>query len=196
LKTRSKAGLTPIPSQTAGPYFRIALMGPRAVRQIAGPKAKGERVKLICRVLDGEGAPVNDGLIEIWQANADGKYNHPDDRQGKPADPEFFGFGRQATDEEGVCEFETIKPGRVPGRNGALQAPHFVVSVFARGVLRRLPTRIYFAGDPANGEDPVLALVPKERRETLTAHPMVEQPGAWRFDIHLCGEKETVFFDV
>jgi protocatechuate 3,4-dioxygenase alpha subunit len=196
LKTKSKADLAPIPSQTVGPYFRITLMGPQAVRQIAGPSAKGERVKLVCKLLDGEGAPVNDGLVEIWQANAEGKYNHPDDTQEKPIDPEFLGFGRQGTDEEGVCEFETIKPGRVPGKGGAWQAPHLAVSVFARGVSRRLPTRIYFAGDPANEEDPVLSLIPKQRRETLMARPLPGQPGAWRFDIHLCGEKETVFFDV
>lgn len=196
MKAKSKIDLVPLPSQTVGPYFRIALMGPRAVAQIAGPTAKGERVKLICKMLDGEGAPVNDGLIEIWQANADGKYNHPNDKQEKPIDPEFLGFGRQGTDEEGVCEFETIKPGRVPGKGGVLQAPHFAVSVFARGVMRRLPTRIYFAGDPANAGDPVLGRVPRQRRETLLAHPVPGQPGAWRFDIHLCGDKETVFFDV
>ena len=159
MKTKSKADLVPIPSQTVGPYFRISLMGPRAVKQIAGPQVKGERVKIICKVLDGEGAPVNDALIEIWQANADGKYNHPDHKQERPIDEEFLGFGRQGTDEEGSCEFETIKPGRVPGKGGVLQAPHLMVSVFARGVMRRLPTRIYFAGDPANGKDPVLALV-------------------------------------
>ncbi len=92
--------------------------------------------------------------------------------------------------------FETIKPGHVPGSDGTMQAPHLVVSVLARGILRRLPTRIYFAGDPANEKDPVLALVPKERRETLVAQPVANQPGAWRFDIHLSGENETVFFDV
>jgi protocatechuate 3,4-dioxygenase alpha subunit len=196
LKTRSEADFTPIPSQTVGPYFRISLMGPRAVKQIAGPSVKGERVKLVCTVFDGDGAPVSDALIEIWQANSDGKYNHPDDKQEKPIDEEFLGFGRQGTDEEGACEFETIKPGRVPGQGGVLQAPHLVVSVFARGVMRRLPTRIYFAGDPANGEDPVLSLVPEQRRKTLMAHAVAEQSGTWRFDIHLCGDKETVFFDV
>lgn len=196
MKTKSKIDLVPSPSQTVGPYFRIGLIGPRVVAQIAGPAVKGERVKLICKVLDGEGAPVNDALIEIWQANADGKYNHPNDRQEKPIDLGFPGFGRQGTDEAGVCEFETIKPGRVPGRGHVLQAPHLAVSVLATGVLRRLPTRIYFAGDPANGEDPVLALVPKQRRETLMAHPVPGHPETWRFDIHLCGDKETVFFDV
>lgn len=179
-----------------GPYFAISLAGGYSVEHIAGPNAKGERVKLMCSVFDGEGQGVDEGLIEIWQANADGKYNHPDDPQDKPVDPNFLGFGRQATDENGVCVFETIKPGRVPGPNGTVQAPHLAVSVLARGILGRLPTRIYFAGDPANEKDPVLALVPKGRRETLMAQPVANQPGAWRFEIHLSGENETVFFDV
>jgi protocatechuate 3,4-dioxygenase, alpha subunit len=188
--------LTPTPWQTVGPYFAISLAGGHSVERIASPNARGERVKLMCSVFDGEGQGVDEGLIEIWQANADGRYNHPDDPQDKPVDPDFLGFGRQATDENGVCVFETIRPGRVPGPNGAMQAPHLAVSVLARGILRRLPTRIYFSGDPANDRDPVLALVPKERRETLMAQPVAGQPGAWRFDIHLSGENETVFFDV
>ncbi|HTX16332.1 MAG TPA: protocatechuate 3,4-dioxygenase subunit alpha [Candidatus Baltobacteraceae bacterium] len=188
--------LTPTPWQTVGPYFAISLAGGHSVERIASPNARGERVKLMCSVFDGEGQGVEEGLIEIWQANADGRYNHPDDPQDKPVDPDFLGFGRQATDENGVCVFDTIRPGRVPGPNGAMQAPHLAVSVLARGILRRLPTRIYFAGDPANDRDPVLALVPKERRETLMAQPVAGQPGAWRFDIHLSGENETVFFDV
>lgn len=187
--------LTPIPSQTVGPYFTISLIGPLSIQQIAGPNVKGERVKLIVTVLDEEG-PVPDGLIEIWQANADGKYNHPDDKQTKPVNPAFRGYGRQGTDENGVCTFETIKPGRVPGPNGALQAPHLAVSVFARGTLRRLPTRIYFSGDPANDQDPVLALVPKERRATLMAKPVAGKAGAWQFSVRFSGEPETVFFDV
>jgi protocatechuate 3,4-dioxygenase, alpha subunit len=188
--------LTPTPWQTVGPYFAISLAGGYSVEHIAGPNTKGERVKLMCAMFDGEGQGVDEALVEIWQANADGKYNHPDDPQDKPVDPDFLGFGRQATDENGVCVFETIKPGRVPGPNGAMQAPHLAVSVLARGILRWLPTRIYFAGDPANEQDPVLALVPKQRRETLMAQPVANQPGAWRFDIHLSGENETVFFDV
>ncbi|MGA8870714.1 MAG: protocatechuate 3,4-dioxygenase subunit alpha [Candidatus Acidiferrales bacterium] len=188
--------LIPTPWQTVGPYFAISLTGGHSVEHIAGPNTKGERVKLMCAMFDGEGQGVDEALIEIWQANADGKYNHPDDPQDKPVDPDFLGFGRQATDENGVCVFETIKPGHVPGPDGTMQAPHLVVSVLARGILRRLPTRIYFAGDPANEKDPVLALVPKERRETLMAQPVAGQPGAWRFDIHLSGENETVFFDV
>jgi protocatechuate 3,4-dioxygenase, alpha subunit len=188
--------LTPIPSQTVGPYFQIGLTGPRVLSQIAGPSVKGERVKLTCTVFDGEGKPVPDAMIEIWQANADGKYNHPGDRQKKPIDPHFLGFGRVGTNDDGMCVFETIRPGRVPGRGEVLQAPHLEISVLARGLLKRLATRIYFAGDPANEEDPVLALVPSSRRATLMAHPITGEPGGWRQDIHLSGKKETVFFDV
>jgi protocatechuate 3,4-dioxygenase, alpha subunit len=193
---KNDADLLPVPSQTVGPYFAIGLAGQHSLGRIAGPNAKGERIRLMCTLFDGQGEAVNDGLIEIWQANASGKYNHPDDAQSKPLDPDFAGFGRGATDVNGSCAFETIKPGRVPGPNGVMQAPHLAVSVFARGLLRRLPTRIYFADDTANGEDPILALVPKERRDTLLAHRVAGQAGAWRFDIHLCGDRETVFFDI
>jgi protocatechuate 3,4-dioxygenase, alpha subunit len=195
-KQSKRADLTPIPSQTVGPYFQIGLTGPWAISRIAGPNAKGERVKLVCTVLDGEGKPVPDAMIEIWQANADGKYNHPSDKQKKPIDPDFLGFGRLGTNDEGICLFETIKPGRVPGKADGLQAPHLEVSVLARGLLKRLATRIYFAGDAANDEDLVLGLVPRGRRGTLMAQPIADEPGAWRIDIHLSGKKETVFFDV
>jgi protocatechuate 3,4-dioxygenase alpha subunit len=188
--------LVPTASQTVGPYFHLGLTGPRSVGQIAGPGAKGEHLTLICTVLDGDGQPVPDAMIEIWQANADGKYDHSEDTQDKPLDPACGGFGRMGTDANGVLEFHTIRPGRVPGRENRLQAPHLNVSVFARGLLKRLPTRIYFAGDPANDEDPVLTLVPRDRRETLLAQPDPAQPGVWRFVVHLQGERETVFFDV
>lgn len=134
-------------------------------------------------------------MIELWQANATGKYNHPDDPQPK-ADPDCSGFGRLGTDRDGVCVFETIKPGRVSGNDGARQAPHLNVSVFARGVLKRLATRIYFEGDPANVEDPILALVPVERRATLMARPDPSHPTDWQMDVRLSGECETVFFDI
>jgi protocatechuate 3,4-dioxygenase alpha subunit len=190
------AHLTPIPSQTVGPFFRIGLSGPRAVQRIAAAGVKGERVKLVVTVFDAEDQPIHDCLIETWQANADGKYNHPDDQQEKPLDPAFRGFGRQATDQNGVCSFETIKPGCVPGPKGTQQAPHLAVSVFSRGMLNRLPTRIYFAGDPANEQDPILALVPKERRATLLARPVEGERSAWQFTIRFGGTDETVFFDV
>ena len=188
--------LIPTASQTVGPYFHLGLTDPRSVGYIAGPAAKGERVTLVCTVLDGDGVPVPDAMLEIWQANADGKYHHPEDTQEKAVDPACEGFGRMGSDAAGMMKFETIKPGRVPGPDNQLQAPHLNVSVFARGLLKRLPTRIYFVGDPANEEDPVLALVPKERRETLMAQPEPSKSGQWNFVIHLQGENETVFFDV
>jgi protocatechuate 3,4-dioxygenase alpha subunit len=186
----------PFPSQTVGPYFAIGLTTPSAVARIASTEVKGERVKLACTVIDGQDQPIPDAMIEIWQANAAGKYNHPDDTQEKPVDPNFLGHGRLGTDDQGMCSFETVRPGRVPGPNGTLQAPHLEVSIFARGLLKRLATRIYFAGDPANGEDPILALVPEGRRETLLAQPVAGQAGAWHCEFHLSGENETVFFDV
>jgi protocatechuate 3,4-dioxygenase alpha subunit len=166
------------------------------VQELAHAEAKGERLRLACRVLDGDGVPVNDAMIEIWQANSEGKYNHPDDRQEKSLDPACPGFGRMGTDENGACLFQTIKPGCVPGPADSRQAPHLNVSIFARGLLKRVVTRIYFAGESANASDPVLALVPQDRRDTLMARPDPAQPGAWLFDVHLCGERETVFFDI
>ena len=186
--------LVPIPSQTVGPFFHF-ITDAWAIGRLVTDSTKGERIRLICRVLDGDGAPVDDAMIEIWQANAQGRYNHPDDLQNKELDPAFHGFGRLATDQRGICQFETIKPGRVPGNDGALQAPHINVSVFARGVLKRLATRIYFANDPANQQDPILTLAPAERRGTLLAQLRAEH-NDWHFDIHLCGEQETVFFDI
>jgi len=189
--------LSPTPSQTVGPFFAFGLTTDKcSVRSIAGPQARGEHLLLICHVLDGDGAPVPDAMLEVWQADADGKYNHPDDVQHETADPACAGFGRLGTAEDGSCEFETIKPGRVRGPGGVLQAPHLSLAVFARGMLKQLYTRIYFAGDPANPEDPVLALVPEDRRETLMAHPDPTRPSVWRFDVQLQGEQETVFFDV
>jgi len=184
------------PSQTVGPYFRIGLTWKHPRPCIAAPEAKGDRVNLICRVFDGDGVAINDALLEIWQADANGKYNHPDDLQPGACDAGCHGFGRMGTDEEGSCEFQTVKPGRVPGAGNVLQAPHLNLGLFARGMLKQFYTRIYFAGEAANPDDPVLALVPAERRGTLMAQPDPERPGTWRFDIHLQGDQETVFFDV
>lgn len=181
--------LDPTPSQTAGPYFHLGCTTTHSVSQIMGSSAKGERMRLICCVFDGEDIPLNDAMIEIWQADTDGRYNHPPSSSCN-------GFGRLATDANGVCIFETIKPGRVPAHDGGLQAPHLNISVFARGVMKRLATRSYFAGDAANGECSVLALVPEDRRATLMARPDASNPGDWHFEIHLCGTKETVFFDI
>lgn len=186
----------PTASQTVGPYFHLGCTNTHSVNCLAGSDAKGERVWLHCRVSDGDGLPVNDAMLELWQANSAGKYLHPEDTQEKPIDSECRGFGRLATDEHGSCTFETVKPGSVPGLGDSVQAPHISVSVFARGVLKRLPTRIYFQGDIANASDPVLALVPEARRDTLMARPDSGSPGYWIFEINLCGKNETVFFDI
>jgi len=187
--------LVPTPWQTVGPYLHIGMTNTHSVGCIAGPGVKGERVWLHLRLLDGDGIPVPDGMIEIWQANAEGKYNHPEDTTDTPVDDSFRGFGRMPTGEDGSCSFETIKPGRVIAPDGRLQAPHLNVGVFGRGLLKRLVTRIYFAGDTANASDPVLGLVPERLRRMLMAQPD-GKPQSWRMDIHLCGEAETVFFDV
>ena len=144
-------------SQTVGPFFSIGLT--RLYRNnLAAPGVSGERVEVTGRVLDGDGKPIPDAIIEIWQANSHGKYAHPDDVQDKPLEKNFSGYGRVPTDEEGKFRFTTIKPGRVPGPEGpntaaALQAPHLVISLFMRGLLRRLITRMYFPGEPGNADD-------------------------------------------
>lgn len=194
---RADTDFVPTPSQTVGPYFAIGLTTEKhCVGCIAGAQVKGDRLWIRFRVIDGDGVPVNDAMIEIWQANAEGKYNHPDDRQDKAIEASFLGFGRLGTGEDGSCEFETIRPGRIPGVDGVLQAPHLSVAVFARGMLKQLYTRVYFFGDPANSEDPILALVPPARRETLLARQDSSRPSHWNLDIHLQGDEETVFFDV
>jgi protocatechuate 3,4-dioxygenase alpha subunit len=151
-------------------------------------------IRLLGAVTDGEGNAVDDALVEIWQANAAGRYAHPeDDRTEVPLEDGFTGFGRCATDSEGRFEFLTVKPGAVPGPNDHRQAPHIDVSVFARGLLNRLVTRIYFPDEEeANADDPVLSLIedPAER-ETLIARA---EDGALRFDIRLQGDGETTFF--
>lgn len=181
-------------SQTVGPFFHIGLEK-LCVADLAKSAASGEKVPIHGRVLDGDGKPVNDALIEIWQANAQGKYSHPDDVQDKPLDAGFKGFGRIATGDNGEFRFVTIKPGRVPGPRGTLQAPHLVVAVFMRGLLKQLVTRIYFAHDHANAEDTVLKLVPVERRHTLMAREPAGSQGALEWNVILQGQDETVFFD-
>jgi len=185
----------PTASQTVGPFFQIELTtDEHCVKCIAGPHAKGERVWVTFRVVDGDGLPVDDAMLEIWQADTNGKYNHPDDSQPKNLEEVWVVFGRLATGEDGSCVLETIKPGRV--EEGTPQAPHLLIAVFARGMLKQLYTRMYFSGDPANEEDPILALVPSDRRATLMAQPEPGKPGYWRFDVRLQGEEETVFLDV
>jgi len=188
------------PSQTVGPFLHIALAPePYGVREIvshvvAEPGMPGTHIRIEGRVVDGEGKPLPDALVEIWQADHQGRYAHPAD--GRPlASNSFRGFGRCPTDEHGGYRFDTVEPGAVPGPNGSTQAPHIDVGIFARGILKRMFTRIYFAGDPANASDPILALVPAERRETLMARPDAANPRLYRFDIRLQGGEETVFFD-
>jgi protocatechuate 3,4-dioxygenase, alpha subunit len=188
------------PSQTVGPYLHIGLVPARfGVREVFSGKVAdagvpGTHISIEGRVLDGAGATMPDAMLEIWQADAEGRYAHPAD--GRPlASNSFRGFGRVGTDANGGYAVQTIKPGQVKGPGGKLQAPHINVGLFARGMLKRLFTRIYFADEPANSSDPILALVPAERRATLFAKPDPAKAGLWRFDLHLQGPNETVFFD-
>jgi protocatechuate 3,4-dioxygenase, alpha subunit len=193
--TRDAKDRMPTGSQTVGPFFHLGLVYGENPGRLAAPDAHGEHIRLAIRVLDAEGAGVPDAMVELWQADANGKYNHPDDPQDKTPDPAFRGFGRLPSDKDGRIVFETVRPGRVPGIDGALQAPHINVHIFSRGVLRHVSTRIYFAGDPANVDDAILRLVPAARRDTLLARRDEKQSGTWNVDFHLCGERETVFFD-
>jgi protocatechuate 3,4-dioxygenase, alpha subunit len=187
-----EARLQATASQTVGPYFAIGL-DPLLRADLAPTGVPGRRVTIAGRVLDGDGAPVTDALLELWQANADGRYAHPDDLQDRAVDPRFHGFGRVATNAAGDFRFATLVPGRVPGPGGMLQAPHIVVGVFMRGLLKQLVTRIYFPDDTANAGDPILALVPAARRGTLIARP--EPAGGFTWNVILQGDGETVFFD-
>jgi len=181
-------------SQTVGPFFEIGL-GRLYVNDLAGPGVSGQRVEIEGKVFDGDGQGVPDAMIEIWQANAHGKYAHPEDAQDKPTESGFEGYGRTPTQPDGSFRFKTIKPGRVPGPDGKLQAPHIVVSVFTRGLLRRLVTRIYFPDEAANAEDYVLNLVEPARRHTLIAKKPAKREGAIEWNVVLQGKDETVFFD-
>ena len=187
------------PSQTVGPFLHVGLApAPFGVREVFSPVVAdagmpGPHIRIEGRVFDGEGNVLPDALVEIWQADQDGRYAHPAD--GRPLKSNSFrGFGRCPTAKDGSFHFETVKPGAVPGPNGTTQAPHINVSILARGILKRLFTRIYFAGDPANANDPILALVPADRRQTLMAGPQ-GGTGVFRFDIRIQGGDETVFFD-
>jgi protocatechuate 3,4-dioxygenase alpha subunit len=182
----------PTASQTVGPYLHIGLDWLRR-DQLAGPGVSGERVTIMGRILDGEGMPVGDALVEVWQANAHGKYAHPDDWQDKPIDTDFSGFGRVPTDAAGAFRFTTIKPGSIPGSDGRMQAPHLAITVFMRGLLKHLLTRLYFPDEPGNFDDPILNLVPADRRRTLIAKAI--GPGTLEWNVHLQGQDETVFLD-
>ena len=194
-------GITP--SQTVGPFFKYGLTPDGKYQwndaftgNLITPDASGERIRIEGRVFDGDGAPVRDAMLEIWQADAQGRFADPKDKRALP-NAAFRGFGRCGTDDDGRYAFDTIKPGQVPDPDGKQQAPHILLAIFARGMLLHLYTRIYFEGEPGNGADPVLALVPRERRATLVAQ---RQDGGghavYRFDIRLQGAGETVFFDV
>ena len=186
------------PSQTAGPYLAIGLPwldGPFVVAEDA-PGA----ITITGAIWDGAGEPVHDALVETWQADPDGRFDHPGDPRGRrrPAEPSFRGFGRCLTGPDGSYRIVTLKPGPLPSPDGGTEAPHIDVSVFARGLLGRLVTRIYFPDEPAaNRADPVLrAVADPGRRTTLIAAAPPGGPGGYRFDIHLQGDQETVFFDV
>jgi protocatechuate 3,4-dioxygenase alpha subunit len=181
-------------SQTVGPYLHIGLTW-LVTDNLVAPGVKGEPITLEGRVTDGDGKPVNDALVEIWQANANGRYAHPEDTRDVALEPAWKGFGRVPTDDNGVFRFTTIKPGRVPAPDGRMQAPHINVLLLMRGTLKQLITRIYFPGDPANADDAVLQSVPAARRATLIAQPAAGKAGALNWDVRLQGDGETVFFE-
>lgn len=196
-------------SQTAGPYVHIGLIPHQAGFDIfqnnfgnvvAGASTKGEHIVVEGRVFDGTGTPVRDALIEIWQANADGRYNHPADRQNKPLDRDFRGWGRTGADfKTGIYTFETVKPGAVAGRHTRMMAPHINVWIVSRGINIGLHTRMYFSDESeANAADPVLNLIEQEeRRQTLIAKRTTRDGKiVYVFDIVLQGDNETVFLDV
>ena len=197
------------PSQTAGPYIHIGAT-PNWVEitgvwdedlglVLVGPETKGERILVKGRIFDGSGHPIKDALVEIWQADADGLYNSPEEKRGK-ADPHFVGWGRQPTDgSTGEYRFETIKPGRVPYKDGRLMAPHITVWIVARGINIGLHTRLYFSDEAAaNAECPVLARIEHKVRLATLIAARGEENGmpTYTFDIHLQDDKETVFFDI
>jgi len=180
-------------SQTVGPFFTIGLSRLNK-SDLFGPGVSGEKISIEGRVLDGNGKPVPDAMLEIWQANSHGKHAHPEDDQNKPLETGFQGFGRLGVDENGGFVFTTVKPGAVPGPDGKMQAPHMAVSVFARGLQLRLVTRIYFPEEAANADDYVLNLVEPARRATLIARKTA-LAGALQWNVILQGVDETVFFD-
>jgi protocatechuate 3,4-dioxygenase, alpha subunit len=189
-------GLTP--SQTVGPFLHIGLSWPEGENVV--PDGTPGAIVITGCLYDGNGDAVIDGLIETWQADANGRFTHPDDPRGT-ADPEpagFRGLGRSSTSDDGQYRIVTVKPGTLPAPGGQVEAPHIDVSVFARGLLDRVVTRIYFPDElAANAADPVLSTITDDRlRATLVAVPDADEAAVLRFDIHLQGEHETAFFDV
>lgn len=176
------------PSQTVGPFFHGALTA-QPSGGMAATFGAGERIRLRVTVTDADGRPVDDAVVELWHTGTVA------DAAARPGDSSVAGFGRMPTGADGACEFETVRPARTGSGVGRLQAPHINVCLFARGLLRQLHTRIYFAGDPALDQDAVIALVPEDRRGTLLARRVPEDPARWMFDVRLQGPHETVFFD-
>jgi protocatechuate 3,4-dioxygenase, alpha subunit len=183
------------PSQTVGPFFSIGFAWLERTK-LAEAAAAGTRVVIRGCVLDGDGKPVPDAVLEIWQADAEGRYAHPEDERhsGSGDGSGFWGFGRVPVNDQGEFQFTTIRPGSVKGADGSAQSPHLAISIFMRGLLRRLVTRIYFPGEVLNEKDAVLALVPADRRATLIARAG-DDGKSLVWDVHLQGENETVFFD-
>jgi len=188
------------PSQTVGPYFAQGLLreGDQVFTNVLiSENTEGERIRIEGTVFDAEGQPIEDAMIEIWQANSHGRYNHPLDEQDKPLDPQFKGHGRTSTDTKGYYRFETVKPGSVPGPGNNAQAPHINVTVFARGMLSHAFTRIYFGDEPLNQADSVLMSIadPVHRNTLIARRQEAEGVVIYRFDIRFQGEHETAFFD-
>jgi len=198
------------PSQTVGPFFAYGLT-PKGrcdwdpngsyswkntvESNLVTPDASGTRIRIEGTVFDGDNKPINDCMIEIWQADSQGRYAHV--RDNRAPNTKFKGFGRSATDKAGLFVFDTIKPGQVPGPGGKPQAPHIVVCIFSRGMLRQIYTRLYFDDEAGNASDPILTMVPADRRGTLIAHKQAgTDPAVYRFDIRVQGGDETVFFEI
>src|ERR1700730_12932907 len=194
-------GITP--SQTVGPFFKYGLTpngqydwNDAFTSNLVTPDTSGERIRVEGRVFDGDGQPVPDCMLEIWQADAQGRFSDPQDKRALP-NSAVRGFGRCGPDPSGAYAFDTIKPGSVPDPDGKPQAPHLLLAIFARGMLLHNYARIYFDGEAGNASDPVMTLVPAERRATLIAKRQVGNGSAvYRFDIRLQGDNETVFFDI
>lgn len=195
-------GITP--SQTIGPFAAPCLTPNEQGRtnyawqqlingNLVTPDAIGERIRIEGRMLDGDGAPIDGTLFEIWQADGQGRYAHP--RDPRRTNSSFKGFGRVESRMDGTFTFDTVKPGRVPGPGGVVQAPHALVAIHMRGILQHVYTRIYFGDEPSNAEDPILQLVPPDRRETLIATRDAHD-AIYRIDFRIQGDRETVFFDI
>jgi protocatechuate 3,4-dioxygenase alpha subunit len=192
------------PSQTVGPFFAYGLTPNGKYdwqdsfsNNLLTPDVSGDRIRIEGIVYDGDGVLVPDCMLEIWQADAQGRFADPQDNRSSLPNSGFKGFGRCGTGQGGEFAFDTVKPGAVPGADGKPQAPHILMVIFARGMLLQNYTRIYFDDEAATATDPVMALVPAERRDTLIAKRRQDATGVvYRFDIHLQGDDETVFFDV